>query len=75
MTPTADGTRLCLCVNGPIVHPQDKIRVNIKQWWNDTDRGKGKDLRDKPVPVPLFHHKSQLTDVDIKTGYWHEACK
>jgi hypothetical protein len=30
--------------NGPTVHPPDDTQVNMEQRWNDTDRGKRKDL-------------------------------
>jgi hypothetical protein len=37
----------------PIVHPQDNTWVNTEQWWNDTGKGKPKDLEKKSLNVAL----------------------
>jgi hypothetical protein len=39
--------------NGPIVHPKVDAWVNMEQRWNDIDRGKPKNSREKSLPVPL----------------------
>jgi hypothetical protein len=38
--------------NKPIVYPPDDIRGEPQ--WNDIDRGKIKELGEKPVPVPFY---------------------
>jgi hypothetical protein len=44
----------------PIVHPSDDTCMNMEQQWNDTDRGKPKDLEKNLSQCHLVHHKSHM---------------
>jgi hypothetical protein len=53
----------CLCgteaTKRPTVHPPDDTRVNLEQWWNDTD-GENRRTQEKNLSQWHFVHHNGL---------------